>query len=176
MSNATDRDIQSGALFTEPTGLQGGLYIDEDGYPILKDSDGNIVYSGQGGAKGVVTIRQAITGYTSTGVKFGIANPFGQTVVIQEAVLVVTTVATGAATVDIGVAANATTGSDTLIDGKDVNAATGAFNNVIAAQAGTNGRIERTWGASEFVTLNGASGDLTGLVGYLRLTVTLATS
>lgn len=176
MSNATDRDLSTGALFTEQYGKNGGIYINASGYPIIKDSSGNIVFSGQGGAKGVVTIRQAITGYTSTGVKFGIANPFGQTVVIQEAVLVVTTAATGAATVDIGVAANATTASDTLIDGKDVNAATGAFNNVIAAQAGTNGRIERTWASGEYVTLNGASGDLTGLVGYLRLTITLATS
>ena len=108
------------------------------------------------------TVSCAVTGYTSTGVKFGIANPEGRSLLITGRWLEVTTVATAANTVDIGVAAAVGTGSDTLIDGLDVNAAVGIF-----STNGTNGASQRRWGASEFVTLESKTGSITGLVGVL---------
>ena len=99
---------------------------------------------------------------TTGGAVASIANPFGAACVITRAFLRVTTGSTGAATVDIGVAANGTTTSDTLIDGQSVQTAG------LLSTAGTNGATPREWGASQFVTVT-ASATLAGLVGALYL-------
>ena len=96
-----------------------------------------------------------------------IENPTGTAVVIVEAFVNLTTIATAAATVDIGVAANATTLSDDLIDGIDVNGALDVFS--VGKNGGTNGRQGQRWDATEYVTASEASGDTTGLVGTLTV-------
>lgn len=96
-----------------------------------------------------------------------VANPEGVPVFITRAIVYLTTAATGAATLNVGVAANATTSSDNLIDGVDANAATGAFDNL--KNAGSNGKGGQLWGVTEYVTASEASGDTTGLEGYLCL-------
>lgn len=117
----------------------------------------------------VITHRLPITGASgSTGTFLGFANPFGTTAIIHNRFLRVTTVATGAATVDIGVAANGTTASDTLLDGQDVNAATGLF-----VATGVNGAAAREWGPTQFITVTEASGDVNGLVAELIVEVSL---
>lgn len=103
---------------------------------------------------------------TTGGAVASIANPFGFDVFIVRSVLDVTTVSTGAATLDIGVAANGTTSNDTLIDGKDVNAATGTFDNI--TDKGTNGKATKKWSTSQYVTAT-ASATVAGLVGTLTL-------
>lgn len=97
-----------------------------------------------------------------TGVFANIPNPHGQELLIHSAAVIIDTVSTGASTVDVGVGATATTASDTLIDG--VSLATLGTVSAI----GTNGG-QRTWGASQFVTIGEASGDVAGFIG--RLTV-----
>ena len=86
--------------------------------------------------------------------------------VFATVILDVTTQATGAATADVGRAANATTSADTLLDGIDVGAAAivgNGFDN-----KGTNGkgwqRLDAKDGANDYVT-GTASADSSGLVG-----------
>jgi len=82
----------------------------------------------------------------------------------------VTTVATGACTLDIGVAATNIL-SDTLMDGIDVNAAVGMFSSLSDADAGTNGKAVRKWKSGEFLTASMKSGATAGLVGTFVIEV-----
>lgn len=109
-----------------------------------------------------------VSGNPSTPVA-SLLNPWGMPVYITRALLVVDTVATAACTVDVGVAADASTSADNLIDGKDVNAATGYFDNLIAP--GSNGLAGKVWTASQYVNVTKASGNANGLVGRLLLEV-----
>lgn len=84
---------------------------------------------------------------------------------ILRAMLDVTTVATGAATVDIGyTASSATTSSDTLLDGIDVNTAIGLFDSMNAAlDSGANAKAQKA-ASGKWITADEASGDTTGMV------------
>ncbi len=82
-------------------------------------------------------------------------------VIITEVIVYVSTVSTGAATVDIGIAANASTSSDNLLDGLDVHTATGVFSNVV--NGGSNGKPLVLASAGNYLTITG-SADTTGLV------------
>jgi hypothetical protein len=105
----------------------------------------------------------------ATGVYKATANPFGQDLLILGATVRVTTVSTGASTVDIGVAANATTANDGLIDGLSL-ATLGLYTN--AEDAGTNGEQTMVWGSSQFLNVAEASGDVAGVVGQMIVTYT----
>lgn len=108
----------------------------------------------------------AATGTTAGGV-LSVANPLGVDVIICEAYLDITTAATTATnTVDIGVATNGTTSSDTLFDGKA--AAAGLFSSALATGGGTNGAVPRKWSSSQYVT-GTASATLAGMVANLHL-------
>lgn len=89
--------------------------------------------------------------------------------IISVAKLYVSTVATAAATLNIGyTATSAVTSADNLIDGVDVNAATGLFDNI--TDHGTDGLPEGQVGVKgAWVTVSEASGDATGMVGTLYL-------
>lgn len=93
-------------------------------------------------------------------------NPFGFDVIVTEAIVDITTAATAAGTLDVGIAAGATTSNDTLIDGLDVNAATGTFINSV--DGGTNGGAAR-WEDDEYLTASKASGSMAGLAGVLYI-------
>lgn len=112
-----------------------------------------------------IKIPLASLGNTGT-VVASLVNPLGEALIIEQAILDLTTVATGASTLDIGVAATAIA-NDTLFDGLDVNAATGVFSSHVSG--GTNGLGTRKWAATGYVTVTDASGDPTGLVGTLIL-------
>lgn len=107
--------------------------------------------------------KQALAAVSSGGGVLSWANPTGGTIVITRLVFDLTTAATGAGTVDCGVAAGATTSNDTLIDGLDVNAATGTFDNV--ENQGTNGVGVKKMTSSQFLTCSKATGDSAGLAG-----------
>ena len=115
----------------------------------------------------------ALTAVTSTaaGGVLSLANPEGEALIVTRLILDITTASTGAATVDAGIAANGTTSSDTLIDGLDVNAAAGTFDNTVSG--GTNGKGAKKWGTTQYLTIT-ASATLAGLVGnayieYIRV-------
>ena len=115
-------------------------------------------------------VKVALADAATAGGVAAIANPFGAAAYITRIIVSVTTVATAAATIDAGVAADDETLSDDLIDGLDVNAATGLFDNIV--NAGTNGKALQPWGASEYVTISEASGDVSDLEGYVYIHAT----
>lgn len=99
---------------------------------------------------------------------FSWQNPETSEILIEHVAIKVTTVATAACTVDVGTTAtNATTSSDNLIDGQDVNAATGTFTN--AANAGTNGKPAQRLASGKWVTGSKASGASAGIVGTYEI-------
>ena len=127
----------------------------------------------------VSVLKVAVTGSTTTATAtFSIANPFSGGAIIKNAYFLVTAASTGAATVDIGIGAAATTGNDSIIDGATVNGV--SANTVLSAQnatdAGTNG-VGKTatagkglyWSSSQFVTFQNKA-DTTGMTGTLYVT------
>jgi hypothetical protein len=86
----------------------------------------------------------------------------GAAAIIKGLFLDVTTKPTNACTLDCGVAANATTLGDNLINGVDV-ATAGLYSNLV--NAGTNGKAAVRCGATEYVTGSKASGASDGIVG-----------
>lgn len=100
---------------------------------------------------------------------FAWANPEAGAILVQHVVLNVTTKTTGACSIDVGTTAtNATTSSDTLIDGKDIAAATGIFTN--DESAGTNGKPFKRLASGKWVTGSMVAGGATaGLVGTYEI-------
>lgn len=96
------------------------------------------------------------------------ANPTNGNIRILSVQADVTTFTVGACTLDIGVAANATTLSATLIDG--LNAATAVQVADSSADAGATGGTGRTMTSSQFVTVSQASGAIAGLAGTVYIT------
>lgn len=107
----------------------------------------------------VKVARVAVTAGDGVGVIVNWQNPEDEQIVILGGALSVTTAATGACTVDIGVDDDGADSDDTLLDGQDVNAATGVFPFTAGALLP----------AAEYVVLAEASGDVTGLVGVLYI-------
>jgi len=106
----------------------------------------------------------ALAAVDTAGGLFSWANPETSTILVEHVAIVTTHVATSACTADIGTtAASATTLSDNLIDGKDVNAATGTFTNL--ESAGTNGKAGQRLASGKWVTGSVASGASAGIVG-----------
>lgn len=90
-------------------------------------------------------------------------NPEAGNIAVIRVDLDVTTVATGAAKIDIGATAvSATTAADNLVDGIDVNAAVGIFGK--DSGDGTNGITPQRVATGKWVTFKEISGDVTGLV------------
>lgn len=112
---------------------------------------------------GTLNIALADTGVAAGDIA-SVANPEGVPVHITRCILYLTTASTGASTLDIGVGSGASTSYDNLIDGVS-GAAAGAFDNL--KDAGSNGKGGQLWAAANYVTASEASGDTTGLEGYL---------
>lgn len=131
-------------------------------------ADLNLIAGMAAGATRVMKFdKVALTAAAGNGGALAWANPEGATIIITKVIVNVTTVATGACTLDIGTAANGTTSNDTLLDGLDVNAAIGLFDNV--TNKGTNGLPTKLLTSSQFVTATVASGTVTGLVGQVYI-------
>ena len=99
---------------------------------------------------------------TDVGGVIALQNTFGVDLIITEMYLDVTTKATAAATLDIGVDDGGDVSNDTLFDGVDVATAAGLFNT--SKHAGTNGKHAVVWKKDEFVVAS-ASATVAGLVG-----------
>lgn len=121
-----------------------------------------VTYGSSKPAANVVKVALA-TADTAGGV-LAWANPTGATIMVTRIIFDVTTPATdGVCTVDVGTAANGTTSNDTLMDGLNVGAAAGVFDNV--ENQGTNGVGAKKVTSSQYVTASKASGSAAGLVG-----------
>ncbi|PYQ25323.1 MAG: hypothetical protein DMF56_27815 [Acidobacteria bacterium] len=97
-------------------------------------------------------------------------NPESVAILITRVLLDLTTVSTGACTLDVGITtASAATSSDTLLDGIDANSAIGLFDHMNAAlDTGTNAFAQKL-AAGKWVTIDEKTGDATGLVGTLYI-------
>jgi len=115
-----------------------------------------------GAGKGAYKV--ALAALDTGGGVVSLLNPEGVDLIITRLILDVTTVSTGACTLDAGVAAAATTLDDTLIDGLDVNAAAGVFGN-IDDKAG-NGQAVIRWESNYYLTISMKTGAAAGLAGY----------
>ena len=102
----------------------------------------------------------------TTGGEIGaVANPEGRALLVLGVAIAKTTVSTVAANVDVGIAADANTSSDNLIDG----AAIGTSGTLCTgANAGTNGKVGVVWGATQYLTVTG-SADSSGFVGDMTI-------
>lgn len=96
------------------------------------------------------------------------ANPTSGSIRIISVQVDITTFTSGACTLDIGVAADATTLSATLIDG--LNPATAVQVADSSADAGTGGGTGRTMTSSQYITVSEASGAIAALAGTVYVT------
>lgn len=115
--------------------------------------------SSDAGIGGIVPRVSKVTMTAATGAGGALAwsNPTGQRIIVSKIDIDITTASGSTTTIDVGVAANATTSNDTLIDGKST-AATGVINSV--GDAGTNGVGAVAVTSSQFIT-----GSITGTIG-----------
>lgn len=107
--------------------------------------------------------RVALAAADTAGGVFAWANPTGGSIIVTRVAVNVTTASSGACTVDVGVAADATTLNDTIIDGVSV-AATGCKDS--QKDAGSNGAGMAQVTSTQYVTGSVASGASSGLVGF----------
>jgi hypothetical protein len=122
------------------------------------------------------TIKTAILALTGAAIHAGTGgviawtNPESTAILILRAIVDLTTVSTGACTLDIGLTeTSATTTSDTLLDGIDAAAGVAVFDSMDAAlDGGANAKAQKL-AAAKWVTVDEKSGDATGLVGNLYL-------
>tara|TARA_R100000278_G_scaffold120107_1_gene102191 strand:+ start:263 stop:712 length:450 start_codon:yes stop_codon:yes gene_type:complete len=110
----------------------------------------------------------AITATTHAAGDHGLAwkNPENEDIIVEGVFLDVTTAATGSPTIDLGVAANGTTGSDNLLDGVDVGSA--AIMATSGVNGGTNGKMYQPMTSSQWIT-GDFSASAAGLVGNLYI-------
>ena len=102
----------------------------------------------------VKVAKVAMTDDDAAGGVFAFENPEAGDIIVTSVVLNITTQSTVASTIDVGVAADATTSDDSIFDGQSA-AAAGLFGTTtpVVVEAG------------EFVTASEASGDVSGLAG-----------
>jgi hypothetical protein len=93
-------------------------------------------------------------------------NPEGVDVIIDKASVDVSTIATAACTLAIGVAATSVSANN-LFDALDVHAATGVFD--LTTNHGTAGKTVLLWPAGQFLTVSQGTGAIAGLVANLNL-------
>lgn len=166
-----DGGIYFGELSDTPTdGVIGGTHTVTDETLTSPTINNPTIAFDSATARGVKVGRLAITGaalHAATTLAW--QNPESSAIIILRVWLDVTTVSTGAASVDVGyTATSATTTSDTLLDGVDVNAATAVFDSMNAAlDAGANAKAQKA-ASAKWVTIT-QSAETTGLVANLYI-------
>lgn len=154
------------------------------GYTHFDKVSANVYAVGQKGNEAPITaapselnramkkVTGALAAADTGGGVFSWQNPETGYILVNHVVLNVTTKTTGACTLDVGVTAvSAITSADNLIDGKDINAATGVFTN--DESAGTNGKAFKRLASGKWVTASKASGATAGLVGTYEIYYTV---
>lgn len=100
----------------------------------------------------------------TAGAILAVTNPCTGAWLVTSLIINRTTASTGAGTGDFGIAANATTLNDGLIDGLNLNATAASGENNFA-NAGTNGKASQYGAAGTVLTGSTASGAVAGMVG-----------
>lgn len=132
--------------------------------------------AGNGSAPVYVVTLDITGGASDANVFESLANPAGVNLIVHRAYLITSVVATAAATLDIGIhASSASTGADNLLDGIDVNAATGTFDSADGTDNGSNGVAKpQAWAAAGYINVEEKTGNVNGLVGKLYVEYTYA--
>jgi len=146
---------------TSSLDIQGELLF--NGMPVLEGARFDRL------SKWAVVPLNGTTIHAASGGVVAWANPDAAIAVLR-VLIDITTVATGACTLDVGVTAtDATTTSDTLLDGIDANAATALFDSMNAAlDSGANAKGQRL-SAAKWITIDEKTGDATGMVANLYI-------
>jgi hypothetical protein len=111
-------------------------------------------------------LQGALSADDAAGGVFAVENTYGTDLVVLRVVIQLTTGSSGACTIDIGAAADATTSADTLIDGLSL-ADEGIYDNIY--DRGTNGASRIKFGSGAFITASMASGATAGIVGQYAI-------
>lgn len=122
--------------------------------------------------RAIKVARTALTGaaiHAGTGGVIAWQNPEAVSILILDVRLAVTTVSTGACTLDIGTTAtSATTTSDNIFDGLDATTTAPVYYSMSDASLDTATNIGiKPLAAGKWVTIDEKTGDATGLVGVL---------
>lgn len=129
-----------------------------------QDSAGNVLAQMDANSRPGRVVKVPLAAVDTAGGVFSWQNPEAGAIIIDRVELDVTTVATGACTVDVGsTSASATTLSDNLIDGADVHTAVALFDNI--TDIGANGKSRQKIAAGKWITGSTASGASAGIVG-----------
>lgn len=149
-------------------GANGKAYVNPNGrWKALSAASADGEFSAIKVAAGPFYAQIDIAANASTGVQESWQNPTGAAILVTRLILDVTTKSSGAATLDIGyTATDATTTSDTGLDGVDVGTATGTFDNI--EDQGTNGKSTLKMAAGKWITVDHKA-DTTALVGTLTI-------
>ena len=107
-------------------------------------------------------IKGALSATRTAGGLFNAENTYGSDLIIDRVIISVTSASSGASSASVGIAANATTASDTLLDDFD-SGGQGIYDNI--DNKGTNGKTKAKWGTGQFVTGSESTGNITGIVG-----------
>ena len=145
-------DATTGQLQLKATGtsLSGGLQRDQSSK-----------FAGHW-FQGSLTASDAVAGV------FKIENTYGSDLIIDRAIIHITTASTGVSTLDIGVASDGVTSANNLLDG--INGQTlGATDNIKNMDDGSSGRSVMLWRSGEFINASRASGATAGIVGFFAV-------
>ena len=158
--------------FDSVSGING-LYVGKRGSEIKVAGPSGQLYESGSAVHAMKKATGALAAVDTGGGIFSWANPEPGPIIVQHVALVVTTKTTGACSADVGTTAtSATTSSDNLIDGKDINAAAGTFTNL--ESAGTNGKAGQRLASGKWVTASMVAGGATaGLVGTYEIYYTV---
>jgi len=142
----------------------------DGGLDLVQDSDSQAVATIGGAYKAIKVAKVAIAGVAATtgGALFAWANPENATIIIDRLQIDITTKSTGAAAVDFGVAADATTSSDNLIDGYAAGGTEKVVDTMLTADLGTNGKVNQKMTTAQVLTGTGAA-TTAGLVGNVYI-------
>jgi len=148
------------------SGAVGGIWGQLRQKLINVSVDGDVVFDGTVaiGTKEVPRVHQAamVASATAGGI-FSWQNPESVPIIVLDAILEWTTQSAGACAVSLGVAADGTTLSSTLISGQSVASAAGL------ARASVPRRVDAAGGSNDYITASVASGTVTGLVGRVYI-------
>lgn len=131
---------------------------------------GEIIYGNQDRSS-VIVLQERVTITAATTSGQIAAFELSSGTIVHRAWIEVETASTGACTLDVGIAANATTSSDVLLDGISV-ASTGVKDSANDTDNGTNGVAKPQHAtAGQYVTATVASGNANGLVATIHILV-----
>ena len=107
-------------------------------------------------------LKGALSATRTAGGMFAVENTYGSDLIVTRVIISVTSASSAASSASVGIAANATTASDTLLDDFD-SGGQGVYDNM--DNKGTNGKAKAKWGTGQFVTGSESPGNITGIVG-----------